>query len=242
MKIRKFLTATALVVAAFGVAASNVSAQTAAPELEVSESMGLGQQSRFVSGAAPISIDRTTIVPGTPLSVSSTMQNIIASGGRNSFGGILARYDTANFGKLFGTGTMAQREPTNRVDELEEAPDNEVDNDLDVARMYPPRLSLDFNEFPTRALGSNEARLNLKAQIANVLSRCDFDSSAEEFRVETAENVVYLTGTVRTTRLAFLLESVLAMQPGVERVVNRLEITEPTTQKVDVFGRPIDSF
>ncbi len=240
MKIRKFLTTAALVAAAFCVAAPTVWAQETGAELEVSESMGLGKQSRFVSGAAPISIDRTSIVPGTPLSVSSTMQNIIASGGRTSFGGILARYDVENFGKLFGTGTLAQREPTNRVDDLEAPPDNEVENDLDVARMYPPRLVLDFNEFPKRALGSTAARANLKAQIANVVARCDFDRKTENFRVDMNGDVVYLRGTVRSARTSYLLENVVAMQPGVERVVNELEVSEPQTQAVDVFGRPIN--
>ncbi len=211
----------------------------AAGETDVAQTMGVGLQSRFASGATPVQLSRTSIIPGTPMSVSSTMSNMM-SGNNNSFGGILARYDTSNFGKFFGTGTLAPRTNSSRVDALDNLgqADNEVEN-IENARMYPPRLVLDFTQFPTRSLATNESRAHIASQVDNVLARFDFDPKTEEVQVENLGSTVYLRGKVRSGRMARLIENVIGLQSGVDKVVNELEIAEPETRAVDVFGKEL---
>lgn len=208
-----------------------------AGETDVAQSMGVGLQSRFASGATPVQLSRTEIIPGTPMSVSSTMSNMM-SGSNNSFGGILSRYDTSNFGKFFGSGTFVQRTNSSRIDALDnlEQTDNEIDN-IENARMYPPRLVIDFNKFPTRSLSSNESRAHLASQVDNVLARFDFDPKTENVQVENVGSTVYLRGKVRSGRMARLIESVIGLQAGVDRVVNELKVAEPEKSVVDVMGR-----
>ena len=188
-------------------------------------------------------MERARIVPGTPLAVNSTMQRLISSSS-GSFGGILSRYDTANFGKFFGGGSVALRDLTalsDRLSELEDlaAGDNEVENDVEVARMYPPRLAMNFAEFPRRSLTAQTAQMNLAAQIENVVARFPVDKTVESFAYEAKGNVVYLRGKLKSTRMIKTLENVVSMQPGVAKVVNEIKPLEPETGKVDVFGRPV---
>ncbi len=220
-------------------------------DTDVAESMGVGMKSRFASGAEPIAIERTRIVPGTPMSVNSTMKNILTSNSGSSFGGILARYDTSNFGKFFGTGTFTTRPNVSnaRVDALTnlDQGDNEVDN-IDAERMYPPRLSLDFNKYPTRLSmkPSSEARevdrLNISSQIDNVLTRCDFDPRSESVQAERLGTKIVLNGRVKSARTSELLERVLTINFGENSIVNNLEIEEPYNKEsvsVDLYGRPL---
>ncbi|MBP3558805.1 MAG: hypothetical protein J6K20_14030 [Thermoguttaceae bacterium] len=236
--------------AAVGVAASAFLALSAATveaqeEVDATASLGVAQQSRFADGAEPVAMERARIVPGTPLAVNSTMQRLISSSS-GSFGGILSRYDTENFGKFFGGGSVALRDLTalsDRLAELEDlaAGDNEVENDVEVARMYPPRLALNFADFPTRSLTTRSAQTNLAAQIENVVARFPVDKNVESFAYEAKGNVVYLRGKLKSTRMIKTLENVVSMQPGVAKVVNEIKPLEPETGVVDVFGRPLKS-
>ena len=242
MKFKKFFRAAVCVAASAAsiLSAANVGAQE---EVDATASLGVAQQSRFAGGAEPVAMDRAQIVPGTPLAVNSTMQRLIASS-RGSFGGILARYDVDSFGKFFGGGSVALRDLTalsDRLSELEDlaAGDNEVDNDVEVARMYPPRLALNFADFPTRSLTTRSAQTNLASQIENVVARFPVDKSVESFAYETKGNVVYLRGKLKSTRMIKTLENVVSMQPGVVKVVNEIKPLEPETGAVDVFGRPL---
>ena len=222
-------------------------------ESDVAESMGVGLKSRFASGATPITIERTQIVPGTPMSVKSTMSNILTSNSGASFGGILARYDTSTFGKFFGTTTTAPRAgfSSSRVDALNalDQGDNEIENVEATDRMYPPRLSIDFREYPTRIASKQKQdgeelkadRLGLATQIDNVLSRCAFDRNSELVRVETVGERVFLRGHVKSERTSRLLESVLSLNLGGEVIVNELTVNTPESENVDLFGRPLDS-
>jgi len=223
----------ALILASFG---ADVSVYAQTDEADVSQTTGVGKESRFDSGLTPITIDRTKITPGTPMSVTSAMSKMISSSG-NSFGGILGRYDTSNFGKFFGTGTMTQRTTSSRIDSLEALAtgDNEVDN-VETEKMYPPRLVLDFNKFPTRTLQSRESRLQVLSQMKNAVARLDIDPKVEAVRVSFDGTTVYLRGQVRSARCSRLLESVVGLQSGVERVVNELNVLEPETNNVDLFG------
>lgn len=242
MKFEKFFRA------AVGVAASALLTLSAASvgaqeELDATASLGVAQQSRFAGGAEPVAMERAQIVPGTPLAVNSTMQRLISSS-RGSFGGILARYDVDSFGKFFGGGSVALRDLTalsDRLSDLEDlaAGDNEVENDVEVARMYPPRLALNFAEFPTRSLSARSAQTNLAAQIENVVARFPVDKNVESFAYEAKGNVVYLRGKLKSTRMIKTLENVVSMQPGVAKVVNEIKPLEPEPGKVDVFGRPV---
>ncbi len=244
MKFEKFFRAALGVAAAVCVGASvaNVEAQD---EADATASLGVAQQSRFAGGAEPVTMERAQIVPGTPLAVNSTMQRLISSS-RGSFGGILARYDVDNFGKFFGGGSVALRDLTalsDRLSELESlaAGDNEVENDLEVARMYPPRLSLNFADFPTRSLTTRSAQTNLASQIENVVARFPVDKSVESFAYEAKGDVVYLRGKLKSTRMIKTLENVVSMQSGVRKVVNEIKPLEAEPTAVDVFGRPIKS-
>ncbi|MDO5309117.1 MAG: BON domain-containing protein [Planctomycetia bacterium] len=215
-------------------------AQTAT-DSDVAQSMGVGMQSRFASGATPISIERTSIIPGTPMAVNSTMSNIMTTNGRNgSFGGILARYDTSTFGKFFGTGQLTQRTPSTRIDDLDNLTqgDNEVEN-VEMERMYPPRLTLDFDAFPRRSLTSENARYAITSQVENVMARFNFDKSVETLQIESEGTTIILRGRVKTAREARLLANVVGMQAGVDQVINNLEILTPETDELDVFGRPL---
>ncbi len=223
----------ALVLASFD-ANESVYAQTG--ETDVAQSMGVGMQSRFATGAKPIEIERTEISPGTPMSVTSTMNKMISTDG-GSFGGILGRYDTSTFGKFFGSGSLTPRTPSTRIDSLDALAqgDNEVEN-VETERMYPPRLVLDFTKFPIRTFKSNESRLQVASQIKNALERFDFDAKTESVRVAFDGRTVYLRGQVRTVRFSRLLESVVGLQAGVDRVVNELNVLEPNSNNVDLFG------
>ncbi len=223
-------------------------AQTAVVgEADVAQSMGVGLKSRFASGATPIQLSRTSIVPGTPMTVNSTMNNIMASGSSSSFGGILARYDTSNFGKFFGSGTLAPRATSARVNALDSLTqaDNEVEN-IETEKMYPPRLLLDFNQYHIRSLATDESKKELLVQVENVVSRFNFDPAEEQIVLSGAGSTVFLRGKVKSGHLSRLVESVVGMQAGVEEVVNELEIVEPnaddrtSSRGVDVFGRKID--
>ncbi|MBQ7112541.1 MAG: BON domain-containing protein [Thermoguttaceae bacterium] len=244
MKFEKIFRAAVGVAASafFALSVANVGAQE---EVDATASLGVAQQSRFADGAEPVAMERAQIVPGTPLAVNSTMQRLISSS-RGSFGGILARYDTENFGKFFGGGSVALRDLTalsDRLSELEDlaAGDNEVDNDVEVARMYPPRLALDFAEFPTRSLTAKTSQTNLAAQIENVVARFSVDKSVESFSYESKDGVVYLRGKLKSTRMIRMLENVVSMQPGVRKVVNEIKPLAPEPTAVDVFGRPLKS-
>ena len=154
------------------------------------------------------------------------------------------------FGKFFGATTAPRTGvSSSRVDALTalEQGDNEIENVETTDRMYPPRLSIDFREYPTRiAAKQNQDEEGLKAdrkgltiQIDNVLSRCDFDVKSESVRVETSGGRVFLRGYVNSERTSRLLESVLALNYGGEIVVNELRIRDSETQNVDLFGRPV---
>ena len=107
----------ALSVAASAFIWANVANVEAQEEVDATASLGVAQQSRFADGAEPVAMERARIVPGTPLAVNSTMQRLISSSS-GSFGGILSRYDTANFGKFFGGGSVALRDLTALSDRL----------------------------------------------------------------------------------------------------------------------------
>ena len=219
----------------------NVWAQ-AASETDVAQSMGVGLQSRFASGAKPIELTRTEIVPGTPMTVNSTMNNIMASNRGNSFGGILARYDTTNFGKFFGSGTLAPHTNSSRVDALENLTQADADiENVETERMYPPRLWIDFNLLPTRSLSSPDVRTGLGSQITNVLARFDIDPSVENVDFRTEGSTVYLVGKVKYAREAELLKNVISLQGGVNKVVSELEILNPEVRDVNIYGLPSKS-
>lgn len=239
----------AMIALVFLFSASFVLGQTV--DSDVAESMGVGLKSRFASGATPITIERTQIIPGTPMSVRSTMSNILTSNSGNSFGGILSRYDTSTFGNFFGATTAPRANvSSSRVDTLTqlEQGDNEIENVEATDRMYPPRLSIDFREYPTRMVAQQTQkkgeelkaeRRGLATQIDNVLSRCNFDRKTETVRVETLGDHVFLRGHVNSARTSRLLESVLSLNFGGEVVVNELTVRDSETSDVDLFGRPV---
>ncbi|MBR5626190.1 MAG: hypothetical protein IKW74_01050, partial [Thermoguttaceae bacterium] len=203
---------------------------------EPTDSMGIGLESRFASGATPVTVQRTTITPGTPMSVQSTMESMINTGSSNQFGGILGRYDTSQFGKFFGMGSLTERTIPTRDLNIDIDMDNTVENTIQIARMYPPRLIVDFNEMPTSTIQSHDVQDNISLQINNILNRFDFDPTKEQVELVSRGDSLILRGKVRSERLAQKLEFVLSMQAGIDNLKNELVILEPADTPTDLFG------
>ena len=209
---------------------------------EATQSLGVGLESRFNSGSKPIEIDRVNITPGTPMTVKPTMDNMISKEGTTSFGGILGRYDTTNFGKFFASGGLAAQQAAARKakDPALTLGDNVVDNsDAKIPRMYPPRLYIDPAEFPVTTDATRQVRLNVISQVKNMLTRFGTDSRREQVELVFQGDSVILQGQIRLKDQSLALENVLALEPGVGRVENRLVVLEPGDGLVDLLGQPV---
>lgn len=203
-------------------------ASGAAAVTEATQSLGVGMESRFTAGSKPIVIDRVKITPGTPMTVKPTMDNMITSEEEGSFGGILGRYDTSTFGKFFESGSLNTRATTAARARLDlSLGDNTLNNaGPAVPRMYPPRLYVDFAELPVSNTSERQVRLNIAGQVKNMLTRFGTDPQRERVELVFLEDSVVLQGQIRLMDHSVALENVLAMEPGVERVVNRLVVLE----------------
>lgn len=191
-------------------------------KMEATESLGVGLESRFDSGVKPITAERVRIVPGTPLTVKPTMDNLITTQGQHSFGGILGRYDTSNFGKFFDSGSF-----TPLTNETPTTPASRHDSasmlaDSSSGRIYPPRLTFDENEMPLSDGFSPIVQKNIIAQVQNVARQLGFDPTKEKVELVFEGRTLILTGQILSKDHSTTLERVLSMEPGIDRVENRI--------------------
>ena len=213
------------------VCAAELSAQ-AVPKTGISDTaatLGLGAQSRLGSGYSPIQLERTEIIPGVPFNVKPTMDNFISAGGQASYGGILNRYDMTNFGRFFSSRTTNLSAAAAERALPASGGNTVIDNALGEPRMYPPRIDISTERYPTTQLSSPETRTRIDQTVRRILEVNPLEPSEEKLILVFKENSVFLRGTVKSPRTAERLMLGLGMEPGVENVINELEIVE--TQK-----------
>lgn len=204
---------------------------TTAGETEATQSIGVGLESRFTSGANPIKAERVQINPGTPLQVKATMDSMVGtktSGNNASFGGILGRYDTTAFGKFFAAGSLEQKayqsSSKSKLDNLSLG-DNITDNSkAKIARMYPPRYYIDPMEFPVSTEYIQQRQKFIGNQLNNILMHLNVLPETVKLRFEG--NCLILSGKVHSGDLAGAIVRTLSLEPGVEQIENRLVIVE----------------
>lgn len=94
-------------------------------------------------------------------------------------------------------------------------------------RMYPPRLVLSAIDFPTF---SDTPTFQARAQTQmNRLYADQFNKeNGTNIRVEVQGGVYHLTGTVSSAEDRKVAELMLAMEPGVETIVNELRVQAPS--------------
>lgn len=229
----KKLTIAMIVLIAFLVLFSGITfgqapaATAGATGMETSQSLGMGMESRFNSGVTPITIERINIVPGTPLVVKPTMDNMTGTGA-GSFGGILSRYDKSTFGKFFAAGSLDAQTTISRskLDNVSLG-DNLIDNsDSTIARMYPPRLFIEATDFPITTVPTEQIKKNVASQLNNVLSRYDLDPALERVELLFQDGLLILQGQIRSKDRSETLANVLSMEPGIQQVENRLIVLQ----------------
>ena len=220
-----------LMAAAFFVCGASVSAQTKPAVTtgvsETSASLGLGSQTRFASGYTPIKIERTTIVPGMPFKVKATMDNFISTS-KETFGGILNRYDTSQFGRFFSLGkstTGASASPMRTLPSS--ANGTGIASQTDSKRMYPPRLAIDFADYPATDSAAPEFKQSIDKAVRRILRRRPLDEKTEQLTLVFQGERIVLRGKVNSPRTVETLRYTLGMEPGVTEVVSELEVAQP---------------
>lgn len=206
---------------------------------DTSASLGLGTLTRFSSGYTPIQIERTSIQPGRPFKVKATMDNFISTS-KESFGGLLNLYNTANFGKFFSIGQTSASTalPTRALPPTATA--TVISNEAGVPKMYPPRLAIDYVAYPTSNLDNEGARKRIDEHVRRILGRLPpLDQQTESLLVVFQESKIILRGKLKSAQTAESLLLGLSLESGVEEMVNELEII-PTEEPVetDPLGYP----
>ncbi|MDO5581916.1 MAG: hypothetical protein Q4G69_12365 [Planctomycetia bacterium] len=202
----------------------------AVEESESSENMGMGLESRFDSGVEPMKFDRMNIVPGTPMTVKPTMDNMVSDSKGRATGGILSRYDTTNFGKFFASGSLTQPTYTDRTAKLDDLSqrDNAFQNrQTQIDRIYPPRLYSNPDELPTTDGNAPEVKTNIANAIRGIENRFELKSRGEKIFTKLENGVLTLTGNLRSSDLADTIVNVLSMEAGIDRIENKIIILEP---------------
>ncbi len=91
---------------------------------------------------------------------------------------------------------------------------------LEVGRMYPPRLEVDFRQFPTYAAAPVAYR---EKQVAR-MNRQIQSRFGETVSAVDRENVIHLRGTVESERQKQVLELYVKMEPGIREIRNELTV------------------
>lgn len=199
-------------------------------ESETSANMGVGLESRFNSGIQPMKFDRMNIIPGTPMTVKPTMDNMVSDSKGRASGGILSRYDTSNFGKFFASGSLNQPTYADRTSKLGDLSqrDNAFQNRATrIERIYPPRLFSDPNELPIMKVDSPEVQMNVENTIRGLGKRFEFEKYGEKIFTRFDTGVLVLTGNLRSSELADTIVNILSMEAGIDRIENKIIILEP---------------
>lgn len=210
-----------------GQAAKKTASKAAATATEATETLGVGLESRFNSGSTPVQAERVNITPGSPMNVKPTMDTMVG-GDEKSFGGILSRYDTSNFGKFFASGSLAAKVTAAKATKLQ-MEDSRIDNSrADASRLYPPRLEWNPDEFPVSSLETPEVRQNVVHQVRNLEKRLGLSEGQVEL-VFSADCLI-LRGRIHSRDQANSIVNVLAFEPGVDRIENQLTVLEEKQQ------------
>lgn len=194
---------------------------------ETAESLGLGGASRFDTGYSPITIDRTKIVPGVPFNVKPTMDNLVNTS-KTSMGGILNRFDTSKFGQMFSAGDLATASAAiSRTGKKGE--EHQTVSSAPAPKIYPPQLEMDYRESPPSDATNPEIKKKINRHLGEVLDRYPLTGADEQVILVFEGRKLILRGQIDSSYTAEILVLTMQMEPGIDEVVNELQI--PRTEK-----------
>jgi hypothetical protein len=96
--------------------------------------------------------------------------------------------------------------------------------------LYPPRLKINFAEFPLRSFATeehpvSERKAGTKASANIVAKRIQDRLRVPQIDLIVKDRMATVTGTVTTERQRKLVESMLRFEPGIDTVKNEITIT-----------------
>ena len=87
---------------------------------------------------------------------------------------------------------------------------------------YPPRLKIDFAEFPLRSLAAtNRTEMG---RTGNVVQRVQSRLRASKINLVVNDRTAIVSGTVATERQRDLAEAMLRFEPGIDAVQNEITV------------------
>jgi len=90
---------------------------------------------------------------------------------------------------------------------------------------YPPRLKVNFSEFPLRSLDAKNGRgVEEKTHADIVAQRIQSRLRVPNIELVVKDRTAILSGTVPTERQRSLAESMLRFEPGIDAVQNKLTV------------------
>ena len=100
---------------------------------------------------------------------------------------------------------------------------------------YPPRLKINFSEFPLRSWVSNDRSGNGRnadpnAQVDIIVRRIQNRLRVPQMNLAVQDRTAIVSGTVATARQRSLAESMLRFEPGIDTVQNNLTVISPEAQ------------
>ena len=99
---------------------------------------------------------------------------------------------------------------------------------------YPPRLKINFAEYPLRSLtrvGRTESKSNVETTVvATITKRVENRLRLSQFNIVVEDRTAIVSGTVSTERQRSLVESMLHFEPGIDAVQNKLTVIPPELQ------------
>jgi len=92
-------------------------------------------------------------------------------------------------------------------------------------KRYPPRLKINFSEFPLRSLTSPSGRsADSKTQADTIAQRVQNRLQTPHIDLVVHDRVAIVSGTVATERQRDLAESMLRFEPGIDVVQNKITV------------------
>jgi len=92
-------------------------------------------------------------------------------------------------------------------------------------KRYPPRLKINFSEFPLRSLASTSRRsADSKTQTDIIAQRVQSRLQTPHIALVVHDRVAIVSGTVATERQRGLAESMLRFEPGIDVVQNNITV------------------
>ena len=131
-----------------------------------------------------------------------------------------------------GLQTSAIGEGDTLVREEEEVPEENkiIAEAIDSkTKRYPPRLKIDFSEFPLRSLASTSKRGGeTKTQKDIIVQRIRKSLRVPNIDLVMKDRTAILSGTVSTDRQRSLAAAMLRFEPGIDVVQNEIIVTPQT--------------